>query len=61
MSGIYSTGGEVVESVFFAVVPDDFINRDRGGLVSLRRYAHVGDWADVSETSPLVPHDRWSF
>lgn len=60
-NSFYAIDGDIVERVFFAVVPDDFINRDRGGPVRLRRYTHIGDWTDESETPLLAPHDRWSF
>lgn len=60
-NGFYRIDSDIVEPIFFAVVPDDFINRNRGGPVALRRYAHIGEWADESDTPILAPHDRWSF
>ena len=58
---IYSTNKDSVEFVFFAVVPDSFMNRDsvRGSHRSYRDSDN--DWAQETDKPILAPHDPWSF
>lgn len=54
---IYSIDRDRVDPVFFACVPDSFMNRDVA--VATRRLG--GEWVDEIER-PLVPAgDHWSF
>lgn len=58
---IYSMEANVVEPVFFPVVPDSFMTRG-----SVERRGRVqrpvdGGWNDVIDTPFLAPQDPWSF
>ncbi len=58
---LYSIERDVVDPVFFAVVPDSFMTRLSPGRPLA---AHMGLNFDASdeEDAPIVaPHDRWSF
>jgi len=58
---IYCTDREIVDPVFFAVVPDSFMTRESNGKV-VSRATWDGPLADDELDQPLIaPHDRWSF
>jgi hypothetical protein len=59
---IYSTERQGVDPVFFAVVPDSFMNRGSAGLPP-HRAGLLADAHDDAETDTplLAPNDRWSF
>jgi hypothetical protein len=57
---MYNIEHDSVDSVFFAVVPDSFMNRS--GSVSGKRFAmSETDFADATIATLVAPHDRWSF
>ncbi|MBK8210869.1 MAG: hypothetical protein IPK78_13810 [Rhodospirillales bacterium] len=59
---LYSIERDVVDPVFFAVVPDSFMTRSSSGRPMLS--VHLEDDLDGSDEqdAPIVsPHDRWSF
>jgi hypothetical protein len=58
---IYSTDTDSVEFVFFAVVPDSFMNRESVPGSHRSRKATGNDWADETDQPILAPHDPWSF
>lgn len=58
---IYCTDRDVVDPVFFAVVPDSFMTRESNGR-AVSRATWDGPLLDDEPDQPLIaPHDRWSF
>jgi hypothetical protein len=58
---LYSIEREVVDPVFFAVVPDSFMTRSSSGQPVPRLGADAPDWSDEYDMPIVTPHDRWSF
>lgn len=58
---LYSIEREVVDPVFFAVVPDSFMTRSSSGQPVANVRAELLDWADEYDMPIVTPHDRWSF
>jgi hypothetical protein len=57
---IYNMELEAVEPVFYAVVPDSFMNRESAG--EARQLPEGGsEWTEASEAVFIAPHDAWSF
>jgi hypothetical protein len=58
---IYSIEVDAVDPVFFAVVPDCFMNRASGAAAQVRELSDADGWP-ADQDMPLVsPNDRWSF
>lgn len=57
----YSMHRDSVETVFFAVVPDSFMNRDSNDGLARPRYVVAGNWRDEIDVPVLAPRDPWSF
>lgn len=57
----YSTNRDSVETVFFAVVPDSFTNRDSTSGIKRPRHEVAGSWRDETDVPILAPRDPWSF
>jgi hypothetical protein len=60
-NSIYRNPGDIVDPVFFAVVPDSFMNRDQGANRSERAPLPTSDGRIIAERAALGPRDRWSF
>jgi hypothetical protein len=59
---IYSIERDIVDPVFFAVVPDSFMTRESDGYRPAPRQERNGaDWADEQDRPVISPNDRWSF
>jgi len=59
---IYSIERDIVDPVFFAVVPDSFMTRSSIGHPASALPAEDDDWDAEIEDAPVVaPRDRWSF
>lgn len=56
----YSTENGAVDPVFYAVVPDSFMNRMSGSPVG-QRPAPDAFHGGETDASLLAPSDRWSF
>lgn len=60
-NSIYRSAADIVDPVFFAVVPDSFMKRDG----STGRIDHAPlpatDERIIAERAALGPRDRWSF
>lgn len=58
---LYSIDRDVVDPVFFPVVPDSFMNRtSQAGAMPAARPANIS-WNDEQDTPIVAPHDPWSF
>ena len=60
-SDLYSIEREVVDPVFFAVVPDSFMTRSPMGRPASAPSAEDFDWVDEQDAPVVAPRDRWSF
>ncbi|HYN38624.1 MAG TPA: hypothetical protein VES39_05175 [Rhodospirillales bacterium] len=60
-NALYSIERDVVDPVFFAVVPDSFMTRVSTGHVSRETTANDFGWADEQDAPIVAPQDRWSF
>jgi hypothetical protein len=58
---IYSIERDIVDPVFFAVVPDSFMTRESGCRPASRQDWNGADWADEQDRPLISPNDRWSF
>jgi hypothetical protein len=58
---LYSIEREVVDPVFFAVVPDSFMTRSSSGQPVPSVRADLIGWSDEYDMPIVTPHDRWSF
>ena len=59
---LYSIERDVVDPVFFAVVPDSFMTRPSPGRpVAAARMEEDFDGSDEQDAPIVSPHDRWSF
>ena len=59
---IYSIERDIVDPVFFAVVPDSFMKRESDCCRPAPRQDWNGaDWADEQDRPLISPNDRWSF
>lgn len=58
---IYRTAGDIVDPVFFAVVPDSFMKREGSGNRIETAPLPVNDERVIAERAALGPRDRWSF
>ena len=57
----YSMDRDSVEPVFYAVVPDSFMNRDAKGGTTRPRHGAGGSWRDETDVPVVAPSDPWSF
>lgn len=57
----YSMDRDTVEPVFYAVVPDSFMNRDAKGGTTRPRHSAGGSWRDETDVPVVAPSDPWSF
>lgn len=57
----YRIERDSVEPVFFAVVPDSFMNRDTKDGTVRPRFVAEGAWRDEMDVPVLAPRDPWSF
>lgn len=57
----YSMDGDSVEPVFYAVVPDSFMNRDLTSGTTRPRHVFAGSWPEETDVPVLAPRDPWSF
>ena len=57
----YTKNHEAVDTVFFAVVPDSFMQRDPGDGNRRPASSVTGEWSDITDTPLFAPCDRWSF
>lgn len=58
---IYRNAGDIVDPVFFAVVPDSFMKREQSVFQSDRAPFPTSDGHIIAERAALGPRDRWSF
>jgi hypothetical protein len=58
---IYSIERDIVDPVFFAVVPDSFMTRESGCGPASCQDGNGDDWADEKDRPLISPNDRWSF
>jgi hypothetical protein len=58
---VYRSAGDVVDPVFFPVVPDSFMNRDPAHHRVDRGPLPASDDRIIAERAALGPRDRWSF
>lgn len=58
---LYSIARDVVDPVFFAVVPDSFMTRSSLGSQPFRASTDSFGWAEEQDMPIVMPHDRWSF
>ena len=58
---LYSIARDVVDPVFFAVVPDSFMTRSSLGSQPFRADADSFGWTEAQDMPIVMPHDRWSF
>lgn len=58
---LYSIARDVVDPVFFAVVPDSFMTRSSSGPQPFMARADSFGRADEQDMPIVMPHDRWSF
>ena len=57
----YSGDFAGVDPIFFAVVPDSFMNRDGIGETWLRAQPDAQEWSETIDVPLVGDHDRWSF
>ena len=57
----YSMDRDFVEPVFYAVVPDSFMNWDFNVGTTRPRHVVAGTWRDETDVPVLAPRDPWSF
>ncbi len=57
----YTKNHEAVDPVFFAVVPDSFMQRDPGDGNRRPLVSVAGEWSEITDTPLFGPRDRWSF
>lgn len=57
----YTKNHEAVDPVFFAVVPDSFMQRDPGEGNRRPASSVAGEWSEITDTPLFGPRDRWSF
>ena len=57
----YSIDRDSVEPVFYAVVPDSFMNSDPRSGLSRSRHVIAGTSRDETDVPVLAPSDPWSF
>ncbi len=60
-NSLYSIEHEIVDTVFFAVVPDSFMRRDTTSNGETDRPLTGAEWPLETERPLSVPGDRWSF
>jgi hypothetical protein len=60
-SNFYSIERDIVDTVFFAVVPDSFMRRESAWFGENSRPFATADWPLETERPLAVPGDRWSF
>lgn len=58
---LYSIEHEIVDTVFFAVVPDSFMRRDTTSSGETDRQLTRAEWPLETDRPLSVPGDRWSF
>ena len=58
---IYSIERDIVDPVFFAVVPDSFMTRESGCRPVPGQDWNGVDWVDEQDQPLTSPNDRWSF
>jgi len=58
---MYNIDPGAVEAVFFAVVPDSFMNSESSERSTGNLRSGTADWPDILETPVLAPRDPWSF
>jgi hypothetical protein len=59
---IYSIERDIVDPVFFAVVPDSFMTRESDDYrPAPGQHRNGADWADEQDRPLISPNDRWSF
>lgn len=58
---IYRSAGDIVDPVFFAVVPDSFMKRESWPARAERIALPTIEDRFVAERATLGPRDRWSF
>ncbi len=61
---IYSIERDIVDPVFFAVVPDSFMNRPsfgRPASAPVADHLDSDDWVEQVDAPVVAPRDRWSF
>ena len=57
----YTKNHEAVDPVFFAVVPDSFMQRDPGEGNRRLSSSVAGEWSEMTDVPLFGPRDRWSF
>jgi hypothetical protein len=58
---LYRIERDVVDPVFFAVVPDSFMTRVSFGNAVPGSPANDSEWSDEQDVPLVAPQDRWSF
>ncbi len=58
---IYRMEAEVVDPVFYPVVPDAFMTRAGGTNTIERQSNDLNDWPEEVDRPFVSPRDRWSF
>ncbi len=57
----YRKAGDIVDPVFFAVVPDSFMKREGTVVRGERTALPTSEERGLAERAVLGPRDRWSF